>query len=89
VSRGRALYPVDTAAIAGPFPETASVEDVPGTACAAFIYTGLPKVPGGHAVQVMAPDGTTTGWLSETIPIAQLKAWAFAAAQWADAHPVS
>jgi hypothetical protein len=49
--------------------------------------SGLPNVAGGQDVQVLAPDGTSTGWNSETIPIAQLKAWAFAAAQWATAHP--
>jgi hypothetical protein len=65
-----------------------TVEDVPGTADAALLIP--PHMPGsgsGSTVAVLTPEGLDTGWSSATIPLAQLKAWAYAAARWASDHP--
>ena len=65
-----------------------AVEDVPGSACASLVFTGNPGQGGGF-VTVAAPDGTSTTWGSpeRDISLAQLKQWAYAAAQWETAHP--
>ena len=78
----------DGIGIDGSEPNT-SVEDVPGSSCAALLFVGNPGQPGGYFVMVATPDGTSTTWGSQDIPLAQLKQWAYAAAQWETEHPAS
>lgn len=65
-----------------------TVEDVPGTACASLVFTGIPDQQGGGFAATVAPDGTITTWNSPQVSLAQLKTWAYAAAQWETTHPV-
>ena len=92
VGQSRTLYPFTTSGYYGSDTEDSSkdvvIETVPGTDCAALLLmppTGSEK----HfaLVQVMTPAGVSTGWSSDTIPLAQLKQWAYAAAQWETTHP--
>ncbi len=68
-----------------------TVEDVPGTEQAALVLRPdlTSPTPRSSTVFVCTPSGQVTVWSSTTLSLAQLRAWAFAAAQWADAHPVS
>jgi hypothetical protein len=63
-----------------------AIESVPGTGCAALLL-GPSARYSYSLVQVVTPDGISTGWVSATIPLAQLKQWAYAAAQWETTHP--
>ena len=61
------------------------VEDVPGTGSALMIWPQpLDRLPISSNVVVVDHNGVATGWNSATIPLAQLKAWAIAAAQRAE-----
>jgi hypothetical protein len=62
------------------------IETVPGTGCAALLLA--PSARYSYAlVQVVTPDGISTGWTSPTLPLAQLKQWAYATARWETTHP--
>ena len=63
------------------------IEDVPGTGCTALLLAST--LPGNRfaLVQVMTPAGRSFGLSSQTIPLAQLRSWAYAATVWLDAHP--
>ncbi len=83
VGREPAIAPYNTEADAN---ASAQIEDVPGTGCVALLHRESPGQQ-VRSVTVVAPDGWTTLWVSETVPLAQLRTWAFAAAQWASSHP--
>ncbi len=89
VYRQRLLFPMNTDGIGSDGSSRyVTVEQVPGTGCAALVFTGTPAIPGSTGfVSVVTPDGLGTAWNSATIPMAQLKAWAYAAAQWETTHP--
>ena len=93
VGRSKALFPTNLGGLFGDAEvksESADVvEMVPDTGCAALLipYPAQPGYPTSAGVEVITPDGYATGWNSQTIPLSQLKAWAYAAARWATAHP--
>lgn len=89
VSRTRLQVPASTSGYYASDTEDSSkdvtVEPVPGTDCVALLLA--PTTHRTALVQVVTPDGLSTGWSSEQVPLATLKEWAFAAAQWETAHP--
>ena len=70
-----------------PLPPAAVVEDIPGTDASLAAYPSEDDAGRGLVV-VISPTGIFTGW-SAPLPLAQLKAWAIAVAQWEAEHPTS
>ena len=91
VVSSRTLFPFTISGYYGSDTEDSSkdvvIEDVPGTSCAALLLAPKPGMSSSALVQVVTPDGVSTGWSSSSVPLAQLKDWAFAAQRWLDAHP--
>lgn len=91
VGRLHGLFPYTTSGYYGSDVDDSSkdvvIEDVPGTGCAALLLAPKGDINRFAQVQVMAPDGLATSWSSPDVPLAQLKQWAYAAAQWETAHP--
>jgi hypothetical protein len=91
VSQSRTLFPFTISGYYGSDTHDSSkdvvIENVPGTRCAALLLDPKPGGSNSAVVQVLTPDGVSTGWGSPTIALAQLRAWAFAAQRWLDEHP--
>ena len=86
VSRRQATFPTTTQPRSddtSPLLPAAPVVDVPGTADAAVVY----QPSWCTCITVVTPDGLMTDWNSKDTPIAELRAWAFAAARWDAEHP--
>ena len=91
VARTQATYPFTTSGYYASDTEDSSpdvvIQDVPGTGCAGLLLAEKPGATNSSLVQVVAPDGLSTGWSSRSVPLSQLKQWAYAVAAWETAHP--